>query len=35
MSYLSGINGNAMVDSEALGFELANNFRINLIHSIF
>jgi hypothetical protein len=31
----SGINGNVFIDSEALGFKLAKNFGVDLIHGFF
>jgi hypothetical protein len=31
----SGIDGNAFIDSEALGFKLAKNFGVDLIHGFF
>ena len=31
----SGINGNAFIDSEALGFKLTKNFGVDLIHGFF
>ena len=31
----SGINGNAFIDTEALGLKLAQNFGVDLIHGFF
>ncbi len=31
----SGINGNAFIDSEPLGFKLAKDFGVDLIHGFF